>query len=82
MAINLATMLIPMACLWISRNVLGLDDPLSDNLSANVIGLALGNGRAVLPDPHLGVLGTTAGGRRPRGLAALVSERRQRSVHE
>ena len=31
-----------MACLWISRHVLGLDDPLSDNLAANVIGLGLG----------------------------------------
>ena len=40
--INLATMLIPMACLWVSRNVLGLDDPLSDNVAANVIGLFLG----------------------------------------
>ena len=42
-AISVATMVIPMACLWISRNVLGLDDPFSDNISANVIGLALGN---------------------------------------
>lgn len=41
--INLLTMLIPMACLWISRNVMGLDDPLSDNISANVLGLALAN---------------------------------------
>ena len=40
--INLATMLIPIACLWVSRNVLGLDDPLSDNVSANAIGLFLG----------------------------------------
>ena len=40
--INLATMLIPMTCLGISRG-LGLDDPISDNLSANVIGLALAN---------------------------------------
>lgn len=40
--INLATMLIPIACLWISRNVLGLDDPYSDNVAANVIGLFLG----------------------------------------
>jgi putative flippase GtrA len=30
-----------MGCLWISRSALGLDDPLSDNVSANVIGLAL-----------------------------------------
>ena len=40
--INLVTMLLPMACLWFSRNVLGVDDPWSDNLSANVIGLFLG----------------------------------------
>lgn len=40
--INLATMLIPMAFLWISRNVLGLDDPISDNVSANVLGLFVG----------------------------------------
>ena len=42
--INLATMLIPITCLWISRNGFGLDDPISDNVSANVIGLALANG--------------------------------------
>ena len=41
--INLLTMLIPMACLWISRNGLGYDDPISDNISANVIGLACAN---------------------------------------
>lgn len=40
--INLATMLIPMTCLWVSRG-LGLDDPISDNISANVVGLALAN---------------------------------------
>lgn len=40
--INLATMLIPLACLWLSRHVLGLDDPVSDNVAANVIGLFLG----------------------------------------
>jgi len=40
--INVATMSLPIGCLWISRNVLGLDDPYSDNLSANVIGLAMG----------------------------------------
>jgi len=39
--INLATMTIPIACLWFSRDVLGLDDPISDNISANVIGLVL-----------------------------------------
>ena len=43
LAISLLTMLIPMACLWISRNGMGLDDPVSDNVSANVVGLALAN---------------------------------------
>jgi putative flippase GtrA len=42
--INLVTMSLPVACLIISRDVLGLEDPLSDNVSANVIGLALGLG--------------------------------------
>jgi len=41
-AINLATMSLPIGCLWISRNMLGLDDPYSDNISANVIGLFMG----------------------------------------
>ena len=40
--INYLTMLIPIGCLAISRDVLGLDDPFSDNVAANVIGLALG----------------------------------------
>lgn len=42
--INFATMLIPMGCLWLSRDLLGLDDPWSDNVSANVIGLLMANG--------------------------------------
>ncbi|MFC7495058.1 MULTISPECIES: GtrA family protein [unclassified Nocardioides] len=40
--INFVTMLIPIACLLLSRKVLGLDDPYSDNISANMIGLFLG----------------------------------------
>jgi len=40
--INFLTMLIPIGCLAISRDVIGLDDPISDNVSANVIGLVLG----------------------------------------
>lgn len=40
--INAVTMALPVACLLVSRNVLGLDDPLADNISANVIGLAGG----------------------------------------
>jgi putative flippase GtrA len=58
-AINLVTMLIPMACLWISRNGMGLDDPLSDNISANMIGLLLANAarfvlfrQFVFPNPN------------------------------
>lgn len=42
--INVVTMSLPIGCLMISRDVLGLDDPLSDNISANVIGLLLGLG--------------------------------------
>lgn len=41
--INLATMLIPIGFLWFSRNVLGLDDPASDNIAANVLGLFVAN---------------------------------------
>ncbi|MDT9594528.1 GtrA family protein [Nocardioides zeae] len=40
--INVATMALPVACLWFSRNVLGFTDPVSDNVAANVVGLALG----------------------------------------
>ena len=40
--INVVTMALPIGCLFISRNAMGLDDPLSDNISANVIGLSLG----------------------------------------
>lgn len=43
-AINVVTMLLPIACLTISRDVLGLADPVSDNISANVIGLVMGLG--------------------------------------
>ncbi len=39
---NVISMLIPLACLTISRYALGLESGLADNLSANVIGLALG----------------------------------------
>ena len=34
-------MALPVGCLAISRHVLGLDDALSDNLSANGVGLVL-----------------------------------------
>jgi putative flippase GtrA len=42
LVINVVTMLLPITCLWISRHLLGLEDPLSDNISANVVGLFLG----------------------------------------
>lgn len=41
-ALNGAGMLIALTCLWFSHYALGLDSALADNISANVIGLALG----------------------------------------
>jgi putative flippase GtrA len=41
-ALGAATMLVPVLCLALSRYVLGLTDPVADNVSANVIGLGLG----------------------------------------
>jgi putative flippase GtrA len=38
------TMLIPGLCLWISRYVLHLSGPVSDNVAANVVGLGLSAG--------------------------------------
>lgn len=40
--INVATMTLPIACLWISRNVLDHDTAFADNIAANVVGLGLG----------------------------------------
>jgi putative flippase GtrA len=40
--ISAASLVIPVACLWISRNVLDYDSALADNVAANVIGLFLG----------------------------------------
>lgn len=39
---NLAGMAIALVCLGVSHYALGLDSPLADNISANVVGLALG----------------------------------------
>lgn len=41
-ALNGVAMLIAVGCLWFSHYALGLDSPLADNISANVIGLGLG----------------------------------------
>ncbi len=40
--LNGIAMLIAVGCLWISHYALGFDSALADNISANVIGLALG----------------------------------------
>jgi putative flippase GtrA len=40
--INLVTMPLAVGTLWFSRHVLGLDDPVSDNLSGQVVGALLG----------------------------------------
>lgn len=40
--INLSSFVIPMFCLWFSRNVLHLDDAVSDNVSGNVVGALAG----------------------------------------
>jgi putative flippase GtrA len=40
--ISVLTLAIPTACLSFSRNVLGLESALADNIAANVIGLFLG----------------------------------------
>jgi putative flippase GtrA len=40
--INLVTMPLAIACLWLSRHVLGLTDPLSDNIAGNVVGQLMG----------------------------------------
>jgi len=40
--VNLASFMIPMACLWMTRNVIDWDSALADNVSANVVGALLG----------------------------------------
>jgi putative flippase GtrA len=40
--VNTASMVLPLACLAFSRYVLDRSDPVSDNVAANVVGLALG----------------------------------------
>jgi putative flippase GtrA len=39
--VNIASFVIPMACLWITRNLFDWDTVIADNLSANVVGAAL-----------------------------------------
>ncbi|TQL70096.1 putative flippase GtrA [Nocardioides albertanoniae] len=40
--INAVTMLLPVACLYLTRNVIGWDSAIADNLSANVVGVLMG----------------------------------------
>jgi putative flippase GtrA len=40
--LNGVAMLIAVGCLWVSHYLMGLDSALADNISANVVGLALG----------------------------------------
>lgn len=40
--INTVSMIIPLGCLAVSRYFWGFSDPVADNISANVVGLALG----------------------------------------
>lgn len=42
-AINLASFVIPITCLWVNRHVFGWDSIYADNISGNVIGALLGN---------------------------------------
>ncbi len=41
-AISVGSLVIPVACLWFSRNVLELTSATADNIAANVVGLFLG----------------------------------------
>jgi putative flippase GtrA len=41
-AVNLASFVIPMACLWGTRNIVDWDSAVADNISANVVGGLLG----------------------------------------
>ncbi len=41
--VNAIGLLIAMACLWVSHYVLGFRSALADNISANVVGVGLGN---------------------------------------
>jgi putative flippase GtrA len=42
-AINLASFVIPVTCLWLTRHVLNWDSIYADNISGNVVGALLGN---------------------------------------
>src|SRR5213592_2734322 len=39
--VNFASFVIPMACLWVTRNLFGWDGVIADNAAANIIGAVL-----------------------------------------
>lgn len=41
-AVNLTSFVIPISCLWVSRNLLEWDSALADNVAGNVVGALLG----------------------------------------
>jgi putative flippase GtrA len=43
LAVSILGMLVGLGCLWVSHYLLGFDNRLADNLSANVVGLLLGS---------------------------------------
>ncbi|MDQ1513416.1 MAG: hypothetical protein QOC59_1258 [Microbacteriaceae bacterium] len=43
LAVSVLGMLVGIACLWVSHYLLGLTDPIADNVSTNVVGLLLGS---------------------------------------
>lgn len=42
-AVNYSSFVIPIGCLWLSRNAFGWDTALADNVAGNVVGAVLGN---------------------------------------
>jgi putative flippase GtrA len=40
--INLLSFVIPMSCLWVTRNVFGWDSAIADNVSSNIVGATAG----------------------------------------
>ena len=43
LALGIASSLVSLVCLWLSHYALGLTSPLADNISANVVGVAIGS---------------------------------------
>ena len=82
-AVSVVAMAIPLTCLWLSHYVLGYTSALADNISTNVVGLALGMvfrfwlyRTWVFSDRHVAAtpgasLGATEGAVRPPGSAPL-----------